>query len=486
MTLEYHLNKSEEERYIDVANNAIQSVLSIDCSSWKIIQQSERVRMSQQHIRKKRYSVRAMTRIPGNAHDIIAPLTVHDAIGFRELMKHMYGTYFVDSQALFRSSTIEEHFSMRKATFHLLQQDMKLTFIDYSRKLPSEGPCFIRVFESVYLPTDEQDTKRVQHCTITRCAFIVHSNSVLEFLCSVNIDDMNPIMRQRCRRLIYHMGRGLENFMNVILSSQLSPQLISKEQWVADSVRKECTVCKKPFSFNRRRHHCRCCGEIACWRCCPFYKITLPIRGLTSIRICVICIINRTSVELPTEESDAMHPSYSDGSSVFLRTPSITTSSNMSQQDAMLDGLKIPFNQICASLRSLLDVPVALIVIRIRNSSEMLLFGLGQQPLSAPQHILQDGTFCTRYGFQYQLMQPVYDDFNEIGYVVAADVNEIEDHDDALRTAATEKVPMMIHNNDKRLEVVDMGSTKKDSEHTKRLRAWLCVQANQKHYSPAS
>lgn len=39
--------------------------------------------------------------------------------------------------------------------------------------------------------------------------------------------------------------------------------------WVADTKRAACFHCHAPFSWRLRRHHCRCCGELFCAKCCP-------------------------------------------------------------------------------------------------------------------------------------------------------------------------------------------------------------------------
>ncbi|OQR97236.1 hypothetical protein ACHHYP_12318 [Achlya hypogyna] len=40
-----------------------------------------------------------------------------------------------------------------------------------------------------------------------------------------------------------------------------------REQWVQDKARASCHGCGKGFTFYRRRHHCRVCGDIVCAKC---------------------------------------------------------------------------------------------------------------------------------------------------------------------------------------------------------------------------
>lgn len=46
------------------------------------------------------------------------------------------------------------------------------------------------------------------------------------------------------------------------------PQAYFKQYWMPDENCKECYECGEKFNTFRRRHHCRLCGQIFCYRCC--------------------------------------------------------------------------------------------------------------------------------------------------------------------------------------------------------------------------
>ncbi|KAK3729009.1 hypothetical protein QZH41_011466, partial [Actinostola sp. cb2023] len=46
------------------------------------------------------------------------------------------------------------------------------------------------------------------------------------------------------------------------------PQAYFKQYWMPDENSKECYECGEKFNTFRRRHHCRLCGQIFCYRCC--------------------------------------------------------------------------------------------------------------------------------------------------------------------------------------------------------------------------
>lgn len=66
--------------------------------------------------------------------------------------------------------------------------------------------------------------------------------------------------------------------------ADLNAQLTHRPTWIEDDQRPACHACQIPFSFFRRRHHCRVCGEIFCSECC---KLKVPIMDGAPIRILV-------------------------------------------------------------------------------------------------------------------------------------------------------------------------------------------------------
>jgi hypothetical protein len=62
-----------------------------------------------------------------------------------------------------------------------------------------------------------------------------------------------------------------------------------KGHWVADSTAFECEHCVLPFTFSRRRHHCRDCGGVFCERCTQ-QRRKLVYRDVSDAeRVCGAC-----------------------------------------------------------------------------------------------------------------------------------------------------------------------------------------------------
>jgi hypothetical protein len=75
--------------------------------------------------------------------------------------------------------------------------------------------------------------------------------------------------------------------------------------WKPDSTSICCDSCDAPFSFLRRRHHCRNCGGVFCDDCSSS-RIELPNRGIgKKVRVCFVCLLK---VDAETSNSSPPTP----------------------------------------------------------------------------------------------------------------------------------------------------------------------------------
>ena len=73
-----------------------------------------------------------------------------------------------------------------------------------------------------------------------------------------------------------------------------SHHLSSGPTWGPDKDILECLICKAPFTFMTRRHHCRRCGKCVCSNCAPS-KNCRPIMEWgfkDSVRHCKLCYMS--------------------------------------------------------------------------------------------------------------------------------------------------------------------------------------------------
>ncbi|KAF2434822.1 FYVE-domain-containing protein [Tothia fuscella] len=76
-------------------------------------------------------------------------------------------------------------------------------------------------------------------------------------------------------------------------------------KWQPDSEVSACPVCKKPFTFFNRKHHCRKCGRVVCASCSP-HRITIPRQFIVHPPALPTAIIDLTGD--PEEESEEASP----------------------------------------------------------------------------------------------------------------------------------------------------------------------------------
>ena len=70
----------------------------------------------------------------------------------------------------------------------------------------------------------------------------------------------NPMLSQQ-----NNIDKNFHNINNLYLKSN--------NTWVDSSIILKCQDCMSTFSFILRKHHCRCCGCVFCYKCCNKYKI---------------------------------------------------------------------------------------------------------------------------------------------------------------------------------------------------------------------
>lgn len=94
-------------------------------------------------------------------------------------------------------------------------------------------------------------------------------------------------------------------------------------EWVPDGDCDSCVACGSLFTLVRRRHHCRNCGRIFCYRCSG-HSLALPELGYERpVRVCNICFLYKINPFTPCasgplagariEESAELAPSTSAG-----------------------------------------------------------------------------------------------------------------------------------------------------------------------------
>ncbi|KAL7828282.1 hypothetical protein AOLI_G00314340 [Acnodon oligacanthus] len=95
-------------------------------------------------------------------------------------------------------------------------------------------------------------------------------------------------------------------------ASKEADEVVSTEElgrraprWIRDNEVTMCMKCKEPFNaLTRRRHHCRACGHVVCWRCSD-YKTTLEYDSNRMNKVCKDCFSILTGRTASEERSEA-------------------------------------------------------------------------------------------------------------------------------------------------------------------------------------
>lgn len=123
--------------------------------------------------------------------------------------------------------------------------------------------------------------------------------------------------------------------------------------WIPDNMTAFCMQCNLKFSFLKRRHHCRACGQVLCSACCSL-KAKLEYMNNAEAKICVQCdvILNRQSNsnnedDLPA--GDALEATAANGSNTLSRQSSIDNKRQPNPNNPMEYCSVIPPHQQVAS-----------------------------------------------------------------------------------------------------------------------------------------
>lgn len=89
-------------------------------------------------------------------------------------------------------------------------------------------------------------------------------------------------------------------------------------KWIRDNEVTMCMKCHEPFNpLTRRRHHCRACGCVVCWKCSD-NKAALEYDGNKLNKVCKSCFLILTTQRRPRPRTDSDTPVFPSLMSGFL------------------------------------------------------------------------------------------------------------------------------------------------------------------------
>ncbi|KAJ8370198.1 hypothetical protein SKAU_G00102260 [Synaphobranchus kaupii] len=145
------------------------------------------------------------------------------------------------------------------------------------------------------LDIEGMQVKELNAAVIPHCFLVSGTTRTLEFQARSQADMEAWI--KACEHAIGQNEKNSESFKSATNSQnqELQQVLESQElgtrapQWIRDSLVSMCMRCGDTFNaLIRRRHHCRACGHVVCWKCSDF-KAALQYDDNKVNRVCRAC-----------------------------------------------------------------------------------------------------------------------------------------------------------------------------------------------------
>lgn len=122
----------------------------------------------------------------------------------------------------------------------------------------------------------------------------------------------------------------------------LEQGMVRRNNWVPNSSRRECSVCKRKFHATRYRHHCRLCGDVICGHCVVlrdapkhyYHHSHKKMFKVVKTKFCALCIVKLRETEFTRRPTSATPPNPMSASMISTGTSGGHGSSECSDADS--------------------------------------------------------------------------------------------------------------------------------------------------------
>jgi len=142
-------------------------------------------------------------------------------------------------------------------------------------------------------------------------------------------DDGGPELIYQCKfRVDEYLTRGADNCQQLIVTFDymwdlmvtMLPNSPYIPDWMNDDESKACSRCSVPFTFGKRRHHCRTCGLLVCSSCSPNRRVLDNMKVTEhESRLCSLCVMIFDSLYGPPRAKE-LAPAVNPGRVCNVRT----------------------------------------------------------------------------------------------------------------------------------------------------------------------
>eukprot|EP00111_Clytia_hemisphaerica_P023204 TCONS_00068255-protein len=143
---------------------------------------------------------------------------------------------------------------------------------------------------------EKTDEKSFRIKIAERLKMIIEEKNTMEGAYKLDLQQVSRDFEDLKKHFVHVTSDKAEMFQKL---SDAVFEKCKKQRWVPDIESENCTNCCEKFSFTLRRHHCRMCGHIFCFKCSDRWLLT-P-HSSKRVRACDVCADTYTEQHLDAE-----------------------------------------------------------------------------------------------------------------------------------------------------------------------------------------
>ncbi|KAJ2955477.1 hypothetical protein NQZ79_g8517 [Umbelopsis isabellina] len=298
----FHLNEpalvEDSESVITKLYNRVKSVVGPEHTTTQVYKENESFDSTEEgHRIPDRDSIQSSTSLRNSA--LLAPDdtsitdTVHSGASLPAEISHSNQVKATDLLSSFLSGRVKEEKSSPVGIREAIYDRQSDGSEDYSPKsskstLHSESEADSDYNDSKkHTPEIEVETSNLKSQNSSSLHFVEPDQDMLQTL---------PIRRTASKdsdtqSVATTFSVSNTNSLRSVIS-RLRGHKSDKEFWMPDENCKECYTCRKSFTFLRRKHHCRICGQIFCAKCASHIISGKQFKQKGEVRVCNFCYEN--------------------------------------------------------------------------------------------------------------------------------------------------------------------------------------------------
>lgn len=304
-------------------------------SNWEAAKVKNGVRLFRS--KRSRCEVRGVTKVNASVKNVMSVLAAGDSTeSFAEAQKIILGSDQVIEAKILASCAAPT--SSRYFHCALKYQAMKnpfgttpldLVYLDYTDvSTTADGKLLgFRILESIRVPELKPATKYVRASIRCEVYTVQETDTpgVVEVTFASHLDPKSKCSSSKRSHWLDQASVRLSNIRAYAEKTSIGNHVLERGSSDVnrkhraftsgdrkDKQQRNCNVCQSSFSFLRKRHVCRLCGDMSCGRCCRKLPVLVDSES-TRVKVCLSCIlhsrnnpdeIGRTEIDQPTRRGD--------------------------------------------------------------------------------------------------------------------------------------------------------------------------------------